>query len=279
MDGTAKITGTRSLLGHDNVTTDNSGSQSSSTPPSDSTTLRFQPNTNEQEEATASRGFSRSRSTPLHDKRIGNDASAENTTGTNIIVPGFESEFKLQNAKSNLPPWLRTQQNPIPTSDSPVAMNVLDQMTKNIATRPSDTNMFSVPAHITQKTQNEQFGNSLSPQDGDNANNSAKNSAFSQAVGPTNSVSTHTGQGQGTVSSSSGHRSLPAIMQGQILPTVNSSSLLPTSQPNSTFAQSGSGSMMSFAAQRVLFPSSNNLTTSSSLQSTEAFDRCSAPGI
>lgn len=277
MDGIAKITGTRSLLGHDNVTTDNSGGLSPSTPPSDSTTLQFQPDTNEQEEATASRGFSRSRSTPLHDERIGNDASAENITGTNINVPGFESEFKLQNAKSNLPPWLRTQQNPIPAS-APVVMNVLDQMTKNIATRPSDSNMFSVPPHITQKTQNEQFGNSLSAQVGDSANDTAKNSAFSQAIGSTNSVSTHTGQGQGTVSSSSGHMSLPAIMQGQVLPTINSSSLIPISQQNSTFAQSGSGSMMSFAAQRVLFPSSNNLSSSSSLQSTEAFERCSAPG-
>ena len=277
MDGIAKITGTRSLLGHDNVTTDNSGGLSPSTPPSDSTTLQFQPDTNEQEEATASRGFSRSRSTPLHDERIGNDASAENITGTNINVPGFESEFKLQNAKSNLPPWLRTQQNPIPAS-APVVMNVLDQMTKNIATRPSDSNMFSIPPHITQKTQNEQFGNSLSAQVGDSANDTAKNSAFSQAIGSTNSVSTHTGQGQGTVSSSSGHMSLPAIMQGQVLPTINSSSLIPISQQNSTFAQSGSGSMMSFAAQRVLFPSSNNLSSSSSLQSTEAFERCSAPG-
>lgn len=278
-----KTTQNGTEFGHNDVAGESSSGQSKNILPSGSTTLRFPPDTNQKAEGTADRSFHRPRSTPVHDDSIGNDASVDNSTDKNISIPGFESEFKLQNAKSNLPPWLRTQHISPSTSDTPVATNLSGPVTEYTGSRPSDSTVGTVPhfPQNIQKNQNEQFGNSTSLQNGDNANSSVGSAAFGQVLGSANSASSHTVQGvasSSSSSSSSGHMSLPAMMQSQTLPTMNTGSLIPITQPNSTFLQSGSGSLMSFAAQRVLFPSGNNLVHSSNLSATDTSERSSAPG-
>lgn len=282
-----KTTQNGTEFGHNDVAGESSSGQSKNILPSGSTTLRFPPDTNQKAEVTADRSFHRPRSTPVQDDSIGNDASVDSNTDKNTSITGFESEFKLQNAKSNLPPWLRTQQIPTSTSDTPVATNLSGLVTEYTGSRSSDSTVGTVPSHFTQniqKTQNEQFGNSISLQNGDNANSGLGSAAFGQVLGAANSASSHTVKGvasgcsSGSSSSSSGHMSLPAMMQSQSLPTMNTGSLIPMTQPNSTFLQSGSGSLMSFAAQRVLFPPGNNLVNNSNLSATDTFERSSAPG-
>lgn len=277
-----KTTQNGTEFGQNDLAGESSSGLSKNILPSGSSTLRFSPDTNQKAEVTADRSFHRPRSTPVHDDSIGNDAIADNTTDKNTSIPGFESEFKLQNAKSNLPPWLRTQHIPTSTSDTPIATNLSGLVTEYIGSRPSDSTVGTVP-HFTQniqKTQNEQFGNSISLQNGDNTNNSVGSAAFGQVLGTANSASSHSVQvvaSSSSSSSSSGHMPLPAMMQSQSLPTMNAASLIPVTQPNSTFLQSGSGSLMSFAAQRVLFPPNNNLVNCSNLLATDNYER-SAPG-
>jgi hypothetical protein len=286
VDGIMKTTQNGTEFGHNDVAGESSSGQSKNILPSGSTTLRFPPDSNQKAEVTADRSFHRPRSTPVQDDSIGNDASVDSNTDKNTSITGFESEFKLQNAKSNLPPWLRTQQIPTSTSDTPVATNLSGLVTEYTGSRPSDSTVGTVPSHFTQniqKTQNEQFGNFISLQNGDNASSRVGSAAFGQVLGSANSASSHTVQGMpsstsSSSSSSSGHMSLPAMMQSQSLPTMNTGSLIPTTQPNSTFLQSGSGSLMSFAAQRVLFPPGNNLVNNSNLSATDTFERSSAPG-
>jgi hypothetical protein len=278
VDGIMKTTQNGTEFGQNDVAGESSSGQSKNILPAGSTTPRFPPDTNQKAEVTADRSFHRPRSTPVQDDSIGNDASVDSNTDKNTGTTGFESEFKLQNAKSNLPPWLRTQQIPTSASDTPIATNLSGLATEYTGSRPSDSTVGSVP-HFTQniqKTQNEQFGNSTSLPNGDNANNSMGSAAIGQVLGTANSASSHTVQG--VVSSSSGQMSLPAMMQSQSVPTINTGSLIPITQPNSTFLQSGSGSLMSFAAQRVLFPPGNNLVNNSNLSATDTFERSSAPG-
>jgi hypothetical protein len=285
VDGIMKTTQNGTEFGHNDVAGESSSGQSKDILPSGSITLRFPPDTNQKAEVTADRSFHRPRSTPVQDDSIGNDAPVDSNTDKNTSITGIESEFKLQNAKSNLPPWLRTQQTPTSTSDTPVAINLSGLVAEYTGSRPSDSTVGSVP-HFTQniqKTQNDQFGNSISLQNGDNANSSVGRAAFGQVLGAANSASSHTVQSvpsstSSSSSSGSGHMSLPAMMQSQSLPTINTGSLIPITQPNSTFLQSGSGSLMSFAAQRVLFPPGNNLVNNSNLAAADTFERSSAPG-
>lgn len=188
-----------------------------------------------------------------------------------------------QNSQTNLPPWLRTQSKVIhmSTADSSISP-ALDSMLQNRApqnvpqysTIGFPTSALAAPALIAQTSQIKGSAllsavptphvagvaavvNDVSAATGGKGLGFLNPSTGSYSSSNVTAMSAVEAQGQtqaiGTNTISGGPILLPAVMQGASLPIMIGGSLIPNSQPNSSFVRSGTGPMLNSAAQRAAF--------------------------
>jgi hypothetical protein len=197
------------------------------------------------------------------------DGVLGNVIATTRTVQEPESALPSQNAKSNLPPWLRTQSQNGPTSQSasvPVNAPVpLTQKPGPVMVSEMSTSTYPTIS-VAQRTKQDQPVPSTQLSHDESANFSASG----LTRGPSSNLSTLAGPGQ-MPNASSGHMFLPAMAQCSTLPIMTGGPLVPNSQPNSSFVRTNSGPMLSSAAQR-LFPPGAGLLGGNMAQDFQIFN-------
>lgn len=186
-------------------------------------------------------------------------------------VQEAESVLPSQNIKSNLPPWLRTQSQNGPTSQSAsVTVNAPVPFTQKLGpVMVSEMSTSTYPTiSVAQRTKQEQPVPPIQLSHEDSANSSAPASGPNR--GPSTNLSTLAAPGQ-MPNAPSNHMFLPAMAQGSNLPIMTGGPLVPNSQPNSSFVRTSSGPMLSSAAQR-LFPPGTGLLGGNLAQDYQIFN-------
>jgi hypothetical protein len=203
------------------------------------------------------------------------DGVPGNAIATTKAVQEPESALPSHNAKSNLPPWLRTQSQNGPTSQSSSVANKapvpMTQKPGQVMVSEMSTSTYPTVS-VAQRTKQDQPVPSTQLSHEESANFSAPASGLTR--GPSSNLSTLAGPGQ-MPNASSGHMFLPAMAQCSSLPIMTGGPLIPNSQPNSSFVRTNSGPMRSSAAQR-LFPPGAGLLGGNLAQDFQIFNN---PGI
>lgn len=204
--------------------------------------------------------------THLHrDDDIIDSVPVDDVTATPKAVQESEAALPSHNAKSNLPPWLRTQSTNGPTSQSAsVAINAL---APSIQKQGQETSTYP-SLSSTQRARQEQSLPATHISYDESASSSAP--ASGQARGPSTNLTTLAAPGP-IPNATSSHLFLPAMAQCSTLPIMTGGPLVPNSQPNSSFVLTSSGPMLSSAAQR-LFPPGTGLLGGNMAQDFQMFN-------